>query len=389
MNLYPTEAIREVVEYIQSLNGQLDKASLSEEVKNRFDLAKDRSLYFRAEYSIKFCSSQGKNMSNIVVSLSKLKKYDEQPFIVCIVTPEENFLLLGNTSFLNKVSHSSQLLRVDRIRGSILGSNIMKEVAGLSNEPVNFEALFLMHQSFTFAENLERLVESTGQIVPKGKKFMPDQAQLAAIRSAPQRADAFLKSRDYRVLKADLDRRIAANQSAIVSAVSIDNINIRGRLIEYLITTEGGTEKEEIIDCLQNGKSLPKFITENNLGDYSRSFEEFDTETEIKTKALFLNSNPKGYNIDKVLAYLSSDRSVYLIYVVGVNKTNQIKTALCSVFDEELLKRTSCLSHWAGRNSRGVTQFFGDSMIAILNQQKNVINLKMANDHIEKMLALP
>ena len=67
-------------------------------------------------------------MSNTVLSLSALQKYDDKPFIVCIVTPDTNYMMLANSTFLKKISHSSQELRVDNIRGSFNGSDIMIEL---------------------------------------------------------------------------------------------------------------------------------------------------------------------------------------------------------------------------------------------------------------------
>ena len=49
--------------------------------------------------------------------MASFGKGTPQTFIVCIVTPETNHLLLSNSTFLKKISHSSQELRVDNIRG--------------------------------------------------------------------------------------------------------------------------------------------------------------------------------------------------------------------------------------------------------------------------------
>ena len=71
------------------------------------------------------------------------------------------------TQLLRKISHSSQELRVDNIKGSFNGSDIMRDFMGVSNEPDNFEFLFTSHRNYTFEENLERLVEATNNIHPR------------------------------------------------------------------------------------------------------------------------------------------------------------------------------------------------------------------------------
>jgi len=119
---------------------------------------------------------------------------------------------------------------------------------------------------------------------------------------------------------------------------------------------------------------FPKFKTANNLGDYQRLFDKTHTETDIKTKIVILNSNPKAYNIDKFLSFLSNKNTVFLFYFIGINETEITKKVLVSVFQSDLLKGTSSLKHWAKRNSRGVTQFMGKTIDGLLNSPSRDIN---------------
>ena len=155
----------------------------------------------------------------------------------------------------------------------------------------------------------------------------------------------------------DLNLRVKRVKNEILIAAFIENVNIRGRLIEYLIT---GDEKEvlwaKLVDSLREKKPLPEFKTKNTLGDFTKDYIDYITETDIKTKVMFLDSNPKAYNIDKILRFLSEKSSVYMIYLVGIDDTKSIKTILCPMFNKQLIDSTVTLHHWAGRNSRGVTQ---------------------------------
>ena len=117
-----------------------------------------------------------------------------------------------------------------------------------------------------------------------------------------------------------------------------------------------------LIDALNKRRPLPEIYTADELGDYERNFEFFETETDIKTKVLFLSSNPKGYNIDKLLSFLATERSVYLIYVVAIDAHKCISTRLCSMYNRQILNGTRIIKHWAGRNSRGVTQYDGSAL---------------------------
>ena len=359
--MYNREIIEKLVEYILSRNGKIDKNTLQNSVQQAFNLVKERSVFYCEWFSIRFCKAASRNFSNTVLALSTLHKYDDKPFFVCLITAERNYLMLANTTFLKKISHSSQELRRDNIKGSFNGSDIMREFEGVENIPENFEFLYSTHENFRFEENLDRLVEATNNIAPTGQKFMPTKSQRENIEKSVDRAIAFLHSKEYTILNKDLNDRVHAVESEIAIAAFIDNVNLRGRIIEYLITAEDDLKKT-LMDSLHEKKPLPKIFTADKLGDYERKFEHYFTETDIKTKVLFLSSNPKGYNIDKLLSFLAEEMSVYLVYVVAIDENKTIRTRLCSMFSRQLLSATRISKHWAGRNSRGVTQYDGKAL---------------------------
>lgn len=383
--MYNKELIEELVEFISDRNGIADKASLSTQVQQRFSLVKDRSVFYGDWFAIRFCKSASRNFGNTVLALSALHKYDEMPFIVCLVTPSKNYLMLANTTFLKKISHSSQELRRDNIKGSFNGSDIMREFEGVENIPDNFEFLYNSHENYTFEENLDRLVEATNDIAPTGRRFVPTEIQTEYIRKSVDRAISFLHSAEYDILNNDLNERVRAVESEIAIAAFIDNVNLRGRIIEYLITAEDDL-KTTLLHCLRTRQPLPEIFTADELGDYEREFDHYLTETDIKTKILFLSSNPKGYNIDKLLAFLSEDRSVYLIYIVAIDEDKHIRTRLCSMYNRQLLSGTRIIKHWAGRNSRGVTQYDGKSLEEIIFAFDSSIDSDAAEDFIIKCL---
>ena len=385
--MYHKELIGQFTAFISNRDSCTDKSRLQNEVQQAFGLVKDRSVFYCDWFAVRFCKAASRNFGNTVLSLSALHRYDNIPFLVCLVTPARNYLLLANTTFLRKISHSSQELRRDNIKGSFNGSDIMREFEGVENAPENFEFLFNSHENYTFEENLDRLVEATNHIAPTGKRFLPTAAQTEWIRGSVDRAVSFLRSAEYDILNGDLNARVRAVESEIAIAAFIDNVNLRGRIIEYLITAEDDL-KETLMRCLRAKQPLPEIFTADKLGDYAREFENYRTQTDIKTKVLFLSSNPKGYNIDKLLSFLSEEKSVYLVYVVAIDKDRMIQTRLCSMFHRQLLSGTRIMKHWAGRNSRGVTQYDGRALEAIVEEFDAEIDDKAAQAFIDNCLAI-
>lgn len=382
-------SIDSLIEFIRKHDGIGNKSRLVKKTKEEFNLVEDRSVYYSEYFAIRFSYSSSKSFSNTVVSLSKLQKYDDLPFIVCLVTLKENVLYLANTTFLTKVSHSSQELRVDNIRGSINGSDIVREFNGLRNSPENFEDLFQIHAELGFAENLPRLVEATNDITPSGKKFALSGQEITNVLAAPERAVSFIRSAEYLILKLDLDQKVEKFKNEILVASFIENVNIRGRIIEYLIAGENENLRQELIEALNSdSRKIPRFKTANDLADYTRIFEHYNTATDVKTKIMVLNSNPKAYNIDKLLEFLSISKSVFMFYFIGIEPSKITNQVLISMFQKDLLRSTILLKHWSGRNSRGVTQFEGKTLNKLIHQPNNEIGLENSVSFLKKLIEL-
>ncbi|MDO8721340.1 MAG: hypothetical protein Q7J31_03825 [Syntrophales bacterium] len=381
--------LTKLLDLIVANNGINNKSRLSRIVSEAYQLTKDRSVYYCSDFAIRFSSSAGRNFGNTVLSLSNLRKYDDRPFIVCLVTPRINYCLIANTTFLKKISHSSQELRENNIRGSFNGSDIVKEFEGIRNTPENISRLYDIHAEIGFEGNLARLVEATNNISPSGVKYGVTNRTAPVILDAPGRALRFVASKDCSTLKAELDLKVNTFKTEILLAALIENVNVRGRIIEYLIAGEDEALRQQLVSALKSrNKDIPQFKTENALGDYQRRFEAFDTETDVKTKIMIMNSNPKAYNLDKMLEFLSSDRSVFMFYFVGVDPGKIINTVLVSMFQRKLLRSTILLRHWAGRNSRGVTQFEGKTINDLIVTPESEVDESESVDFLKRVIAL-
>jgi len=380
--------LRELLNFVSAHHGINDKDKLAKLIVEKFSLTTDRKVFYCADFAIRFSKGASSGFSNTVLSLSNLKKVDNIPFLVCLVTPTQNHLFLANSTFLRKISHSSQELRVDNIKGSFNGSDIIRELEGISNEPANIESLFDIHRAIGFEENLPRLVEATNNIAPVGHKFVVLPEAERQIMDAPSRAARFVASADAVTLKKELDDRVEQFKSEILIASMIENVNVRGRMIEYLIAGEDEALRQQLIAALQNKNGIPAFKTDNTLGDYQRIFDEFFTETDVKTKIMILSSNPKAYNLDKILEFLATEKSVFMFYFVGVDPAKIVNTVLVSMFQTDLLTSTILLKHWSGRNSRGVSQFQGKTIEALINSPKSDVDKEGAVEFLKRLIAL-
>ena len=294
---------------------------------------------------------------------------------------------LANTTFVTKISHSSQTLTMTNIRGSFNGSDIMKRPYNMDNEPTNFEMLFALHEGLSWEDNLRRLVDASSRIKSNSTRFVPTEQEKVNILESVKRACCFVSSPDYAELLKDLNQRCENARDAIMVAAHVENVNIRGRLIEVLITADKEERKCLLLDIANIEKALPLYDTRNELGDYVRQFPEADTYTDIKTKIVYLKSNPKMYNIDKFLKCMAENKSVFMFFFVGIDENGVQHTALCSVYHKELLNSMHLQSHWAGRSTRGVAQASGSSINTILNGAENCsIDENLATDYLNELL---
>ena len=190
-------------------------------------------------------------------------------------------------------------------------------------------------------------------------------------------------------MKSELDEKINQCKAEILKAGFIENVNIRGRVIEYLITGPDEKTRTNLIKALHShNKIIPSLRTKNDLADYPRIFERYKTATDLKTKIMVLHSNPKAYNIDKLLEFLSENRSVFMFYFIGIGPDKIVNQILISMFQKDLLNSTILLKHWSGRNSRGVTQFEGATLNKLLLSPNNEIDVKKSKGFLNTLMAL-
>jgi hypothetical protein len=213
-------------------NPTADKAFLQAAFIDAFNPTKARSVLVGDGFAFRFSEARTGSFSNTVLSLSALQAYDTLPFVIVVVRQDRVDFLLANTSFLKKISHSSLQLRVDNIKGSFNGTDIISEYEGIANAPEHFEALFALHSAFTWEENVERLVEATNAIVGRDNRFQPSAAEVAVIMAAPERAAAAIAAPQFQDAERELRELVNGQRDRILIAAQIDNVNLRGNAIE-------------------------------------------------------------------------------------------------------------------------------------------------------------
>ena len=353
---------------IHQKDPQIDKENFARVLAERFGLQKARSVFYADDFAARFCYSADAGFSNCVISLSTLKNFDDRPFLVCLLKPSGVETFLANSTMINKASHSSQKLTIYCVRGTILGHDILRTVDSLANEPRNFETLYEAHMAFGWQENLERIVAATSTIAPTGKRFEPTPAQREALLQAPEKSqEAERGGRMIRIEK-NLQARLAERETEILRAAETGNVKLRGDAIEYLLTGEKTIHGLEDSVFEERG--------------------EIRVLVDLKTKLLDLSSSPKLYNIDKTLRELSDGATVFCLFLIGIDREGKkVAGRLVDILDSELIPMTRTQFHWAGRNSRGVTQLAGDTSKFFVPEFTRRVDLRAAREFLEQLLA--
>ena len=86
---------------------------------------------------------------------------------------------------------------------------------------------------------------------------------------------------------------------------------------------------------------------------------------------------------------MAEDNSSFFFFFIGIDENGICSTKLCSVYHKELIDNSIIQHHWAGRSTRGVVQFNGETINTILkrNPFKNNIDKKIALEYIKNLLA--
>lgn len=345
------------------------KDEIAAATAQQFGLKSARKIYVGSDFALRFSHASGASFSNVVLSLSALKPFDDRPFVVCVVRPSSVEFLLANTTFLKKISHSSHQLRVDNVRGSFLGHDIVRRYGSLENQLENFAALFAAHRERTWEDNLKRLVSATDEIVGTVARMVIDPAHERVILSAADLAAEISNDPEYLAIAERLAESVKERSADILAAAAIDNVNLRGNRIEQIISDAGNFHRlDDLIFSIR--RRLRVLV-------------------DIKTEVLTLQSNPKGFNIDKYLRTLSEGDTLISFFFVGIDpNVRAVRTGFASTLDEKVINATHVQFHWAGRNSRGVTQLTRDMSAVFAPGFREQVDAAHARVFLQELIEL-
>ena len=75
---------------------------------------------------------------------------------------------------------------------------------------------------------------------------------------------------------------------------------------------------------------------------------------------------------------------------MGINLDMQyVVTCLVSIFDQTILNATRVQFHWAGRNSRGVTQLTGDVSSLFESDFTESIDIDQGRNFLQRLIDIP
>ncbi len=362
------DEVLDFIELYKSENVDAGKNVVQAAVRENFEYVHDRSLCVLPHLAIRFAEANAGTFSNTVVSLSKIHQFDHIPVVVVVVRPRSVEFLLANSTFIRKISHSSQKLAIDKVRGSFNGSDIIRQVNGIANERQNFASLFALHREKPWSENLARIVKATAVIAPRGVRFAPTLDEIERILASPGFSSKVLSDVAYRDTAQALYQMVKERSGEILTAAGSENVNLRGNGIEQILTAE---------------------VNAHALGDMHYEFRNFNLTVDIKTKLLNRSSAPKLYNVDKMLRLLSSGRSVFSLLLIAIDVQRRIVIPrLVSVLDRRIIQATKVQFHWAGRASLGVTQLAGDLTPLLADDFVDDIDIESAKEMLLRFLAL-
>ncbi len=347
------------------------KADVVRAMVNELEFSQQGSLFFapQDDYACRFSFASTGGFSNTVLGLSKLLPFDSKiPVISCCLRPTSYDLLLANTTFLKKISHSSQDLSLDKIRGSFNGTDIMRKYEGIPNTPENFGRLFRLHLEIKPAYNLSRLVAETNLIEGKKKPFVIDARMQEKIWESVRGSLHDQASLGVDFIRRDLNQRVKDQYDEILALAEAerDNVNLRGNAIEQLLTRQLNSHSmEDETFILKNGKRVL---------------------VEIKTSLTDRQSSPAFYNVDRLLADLADGNTLFYTYVLFIDlDRSTVWTELVNSFDKRLLQTMTVQNHWSARNSRGTTQVQSGFYRALTQYPQPILDKDAAREFLERL----
>lgn len=362
--------VDEIIKISETFNKPFNKKTLVDSIAKKLNLSrKNTNIYYNSDISIRFSSVANGGYSNTFKRFKYILENDDKPFLACIIRKNKIEFLLANSTFIDKVSHSSKILHRWKIRGSVNLSNIIRNFNGYINELVNFEELFKLHREVPQEDNIERIIENTKLIKSNRERFDIQSDQHKIILGNIQFIKGIESDSQFITLKNQLIDKVIRHKNEILRISKINNVNIRGNSIEQLITT--GKNSHELGDVFEIINNDQRIIID------------------IKSKLMNYSSAPKAYNIDKLLEALSKEKTYFGYLFIGIDlSNNDVKARLTSFIDRLLIDNTKIQHHWSGQNRRGTTQLTDNIKDVFADDFQNEIDINQSKSFLEMLISI-
>lgn len=353
-----TDKCVDFLKYIESNKDELaqePKNAIKRQLASQFDLALSRGLLLGRDFDVSVKVLKGSGYTNAVTSIKNLINRIYKPVFNIVVSPSGLRVYLLHLKFINKVSHSSKALSMDNWRGTVLGSNISDGALVTSD---NFKQLWEECIDEDFTSLLNSIVNNTHEIKAKNSKIEVTEQLLQLVKSNIEYSDAHDISNEIRdILNESLYNNITQED---VDSFNESDVNTRGNNIEKLILG-----------------------SVNNQHDFADYMYDDSTAVDIKTHLKGSSSNPKLFNLDKYVNFLTihKGRCSFYLYIVEIGDTlDTVETYCYNIYATDLVKGLNVVNTNAGRNSLGVVQG------KIKHFNNSTVDVELAYNKIKQML---
>ena len=283
----------------------------------------------------KLIDSKKSASSNTVTALKNILKHEDVPFIAVFLDKANVRFRLMNSSLVRKVSHSSQQLTMKKIVGSINGSDILSEWAGIPNDERGLEELFALHQEALPKENLDRIVAATQGIQGRAPANPPD----------------------WELMERNLSEGQALLDETTLAAIEQRLFDVVKAKRDEILDCAGRTSPKAFGDCVE--RTILGAEPKHALGDID--FANGRVAVDIKARQVGRGSSPKAFNVQKLVDHLSAGpgAAFYLMVSVDVAK-GTVGVSLINMLHKDLLQLYWPDDRWSGRNSLGTIALKGD-----------------------------
>lgn len=342
-----------------------DKAKLDKWLRTEMSAEADGALRLVKRngltVALRLARSKGPSLPNTLVGFALIRKHDDKPVVIVHLHGKNVSFKMANSTLIAKVVHSSHHLTTKRIVGSINGTDLLPaSLDGTPNTEENLVQLFKEHEAADKDAALDRIVRATRALNTWSAKWKVD---WALVEQMLDLANMNAMNAATHPELAEMLNRVRNRENDIMKKIPAGVSKLKGKDIESVLTGD---------------------MVRHAFGDFSTSDGRF--EVDIKAHRVSAPSNPKAFNIDKLLRLLH-ERPVMPLYLFLAIADGKITPRYVSMLDETILNNTVRQPIWSGRNAYGGTQLTSHWADSAKGEHAYTINVMNAMAKLQEWVA--